>query len=57
MTLGELLIFIFVSLFFAGGIYGGLKLFKWNQRDREAMQKRNDDKHQSKEDSRAKENN
>jgi hypothetical protein len=44
MTLGELVIFVFVALVFAGGIYGGVRLFKWNQRDRDAMQKRNDDK-------------
>lgn len=44
MTLGEVIIFIFVTLVFAGGIYGGIRLYRWNERDRAEMQKRNDKK-------------
>lgn len=44
MNLGEIIILIFVALFFAGGIYGGIRLFRWNQRDRAAIEKRNDEK-------------
>jgi len=44
MTLGEVIIFVFVTLVFAGGIYGGIRLYKWNEKDRAAMQKRNDEK-------------
>ncbi len=44
MNLGEIIIFILVTLFFAGGIYGGIRLFRWNQRDREAIERRNQEK-------------
>lgn len=44
MSLGEVIIFIFVAFVFAGGIYGGLRLYRWNQRDRAAMHKKNKDK-------------
>lgn len=42
MGLAEILIFVFVALFFAGGIYGGIRLFRWSQKDRAQMQKRNE---------------
>lgn len=47
MSLGEIIIFVFVVLFFVGGIYGGIRLFRWNQRDRASIEKRNEDKKRS----------
>lgn len=44
MNLGEIIILVFVILFFAAGIYGGIRLFKWNQRDRAEIEQRNKDK-------------
>ena len=42
MTIGEIFIFLFVAVVFALGIYGGIKLFKINQKDRERLRQKNE---------------
>ncbi len=47
MTLGELLILVFVAIAFTFGIWGGIKLFRWNARDRAALAEKNRNKKKS----------
>lgn len=42
MTTGEILIAIFVGVFFIFFIYMGIRLFKWNKREREEIAQRNE---------------
>lgn len=44
MSGGEWFVFIFVGLAFIGGVYGGIRLFRANQRDRERMKQRNEER-------------
>ena len=49
MTIGEYFIFGFVSVIFFLGIYLGIRLFKWNQRDMKEKLEKNRLKKQQKE--------
>jgi hypothetical protein len=44
MTLGEILILVFVAIAFTFGIWGGIKLFKWNAKDRAELEEKNSNK-------------
>lgn len=44
MTLGEVLILVFVAIAFTFGIWGGLRLYKWNARDRAQLEEKNNNK-------------
>jgi hypothetical protein len=44
MTLGEILILVFVTIAFTFGIWGGLKLYKWNAKDRAILEEKNKNK-------------
>ena len=48
MSPGEYLITIFVLLIFILGIYGGIKLLRWNLKDMKAKEKRNQKKRNNK---------
>ncbi len=41
MTIGEYFIFGFISIVFILGIYFGVRLYKWNQRDMKRKSERN----------------
>ena len=41
MSLGEYLIAIFIAIIFILGIYGGVKLLRWNLKDMKAKEERN----------------
>ena len=41
MKIGEIIIFIFIVLVFAGMIYVGVRLLKWNKKDRAEKAERN----------------
>jgi hypothetical protein len=41
MSPGDIFIVVFVSAVFFGGIYLGIKLFKWNMRDQREKADRN----------------
>lgn len=43
-TLGDIIILIFVGFLFFFGIWGGLRLFRWNMKDRAEIEKRNVEK-------------
>ena len=42
MTLGEIIIFVFIAIIFSVMIYVGLRLFKWNQKDMAAKKAKNE---------------
>ncbi len=42
MSPGDIFIVIFVSAVFFGGIYLGIKLFKWNMKDQKEKAERNE---------------
>lgn len=44
LTLGEIIILVFVALAATFGIWGGLKLYKWNARDRAQIAEKNKNK-------------
>jgi hypothetical protein len=44
MTIGEILILVFVALAFTFGIWGGLRLYKWNAKDRANLEEKNKNK-------------
>ena len=44
MTLGEVLILVFVAIAFTFGIWGGLRLYKWNAKDRANIEEKNKNK-------------
>ena len=44
MSPGDIFIVIFVSAVFFGGIYLGIKLFKWNMKDQKEKAERNKNK-------------
>ncbi len=44
MSIGEILILVFVTIAFIFGIWGGLKLYKWNARDRAQIEEKNKNK-------------
>jgi len=41
MTIGEIVIFIFIVIVFSGMIYVGIRLWKWNTKDRAEKAARN----------------
>ena len=49
MSLAELILAIIIIIVFCLGIWGGLRLFRWNMRDREELAKRNEELMKSKE--------
>lgn len=50
MSIGEILILIFVAIAFFFGIWGGIRLFKWNQKDRAMIEAKNKSKVENKSD-------
>lgn len=49
MSIAEIIIAVLVIIVFCLGIWGGLRLFRWNQRDREELAKRNEERMKSRE--------
>ncbi|MCB9196657.1 MAG: hypothetical protein H6600_04125 [Flavobacteriales bacterium] len=43
-TLGDILVLLFVGFLFTFGIYGGLRLYRWNMKDRAEIEKKNAEK-------------
>ena len=50
MSIGEILILVFVAIAFTFGIWGGVRLFKWNQKDRAIIEAKNKSKTENKTD-------
>jgi hypothetical protein len=44
MSLGELILAIIIITVFCLGIWGGIRLFRWNMRDRAELAKRNEER-------------
>lgn len=40
---GEIMILVFVSLIFGAGIYVGIRLYRWNAKDRDRLKKKNEE--------------
>ena len=37
MSLGDILLVVFIATIFSLGVYGGIRLFRWNKKDHERM--------------------
>mgnify|MGYP001243774086 CR=1 FL=1 len=49
MSAGDWFVILFVAVIFCLGIYGGIKLFRWNMRDHNKMMDKNEELKQEKE--------
>lgn len=43
MSIGDWVIAISIGIIFCLGVYGGIRLFRWNKRDHERMMARNEE--------------
>ena len=48
MSVGDWFVILFVAVIFCLGIYGGIKLFRWNMRDHNKMMDKNEELKQEK---------